>query len=199
MLQSITLRILTLTVLNACSFNLPGTTIRNWPSSNDITTDANPLPFYKRALTCTTQKWNLQKLIKTNKISIPTCISTIKRKCRTTSASSFSVCLNDFCSGMRPKDRETEPVKSLNSMTTKVETTVNQSQSLANSLKDENWLTIILFISSIISTATIIALIFKKKKQKPKKSDKKIDETIQNFGLYPRLPKILQKKDSEHA
>lgn len=84
-------------------------------------------------------------------------------------------------------------------MTTKVETTVNQSQSLVNNLKDENWLTIILFISSIISTATIIALIFKKKEQKPKKSNKKIDETIQNFGLYPKIPKILQKKDSEHA
>ena len=199
MLHFTTLLAITLTTLNACSFNLPGTSIKNWPSSNDIRTDATPLPFYKRALTCTSQKWSLQKLMRLNKISIPTCLSTIKRKCRSTSASSYSVCLSDFCGNMGSDARNTNPVKPLSSMTTMVETTVNQSQSVVDNLKDENWLTLILFISSIISTATIMALIFKKKSQKTKKSDKKTDEKFQSFGLYPKIPKILTKTVPDHA
>jgi len=201
MLQFITLLcfITTLTTLNACTFNLPGTSIRKWPSTNDILTDATPLPFYKRSLSCTSQKWSLQKLMRNNKISIPTCLATINRKCRSTSSSSYAVCLSDFCGGMSPQDKKTDSGNSLNSMTTKVQTTVNQSQSLANNLKDENWMTIILFFSSIISIATLFALICKTNKQNPQKSKEKTESSIHSFGLYPKIPKILQNKVTEHA
>ena len=192
---------LTIQQTTACSFRMAGTVVTDWPSTNQVSTDAAPLPFFKRSFTCTSQKWKLEKMMRTSKISIGSCLSTIRYKCNP-SAYTYTVCLQDVCKGRESRKPMKQPsTRPLASVMTKVQTTLNSNQTL-NNFKDESWLTIIMFTTSLISTVIFSVFICRNKfkkanKTKTKKENENINEPL---PFYPSITKILQdQKNSQKA